>query len=183
MKHIILAVTLASIFFTGGCQQTISDKNTAAVDSTLAVLRVAKNITEAINVDEITRLHEQYQGYYAFFSNEYTDLSNKDFYTHELMDMAECTKRMGISKQQISNWNNELDEAIERLEQLRHDYANGLINETEFQTFFNQEKLPAANVNHEVDENIGSVSACLRNHDYLVAKLDSAKAAFLQNLE
>ena len=183
MKHIILAFAATTLLLTGGCHQTIEDKHTAAVDSTLAVLEAAHKITAAIDVAEISRLHESYKVYYDFFSNEYTDISNKDFYTHELMDMAECTKRFGISKDHIGTWKEELEESIERLEKLRHDYTNGLLSEEEFLKYFEQEKYPAANVNHEVDENIGSVSACLRNHEKLVSKLDSAKAAFLSSIE
>lgn len=183
MKEITFALAATILCCTVGCQTTVEDKNTAAVDSTLAVLQSAKNITKTVDEAELERVYTQYKAYTDFYSTTYTDVSNRDFYTHELMDMAECTKRLGISKGQVRHWEEELDEAIERLEKLRHDYTNALITEAEFLEYFEQEKYPASHVNHEVDENLGSVSACLRNQEKLFAKLDSAKTAFLKSIE
>lgn len=179
MKYFLIVLGIAFMLGNSACQSKVGDANTQSIDSAMAVLHSAVEIIEGINTADIEPLRVKYQAFHDFFTNEYDDISNRDFYTHELMDMAECTKFFSLSTKELAHWQHEGEEISERLEKLKHDYVNQLISEIEYKTWLADEYREAAHYYKEFQENVGGISVCMRNSEALVAKLDSAKTAFL----
>ncbi len=162
-----------------GCNNTIEDKNTQRIDSVIAVVEGAQKALNALDSNEVVQLRKVYDAYYTFFKEEYNDVSNREFYTGSLSDLAECDKRLIRTAMAYQGWKIELQRVNEQLKALRHDYANQLITEEDFETYFFNETASASEINKQVNKNVGVVSMCMRNHKALSRKLDSARTAWL----
>jgi hypothetical protein len=177
----IIVFSLLSILFatTIGCNNQIEDKRTAQIDSIIDVMEGAHRALTAIDSAHLAKLKEVYDAYVDFYSNEYDDVSNAEFYTNELGDMAICRKRISTTVSSYGQWQRQLEKSILQLKTLRHDYAHGLLDSAEIEQYLYDEAFESATLNKEVTKNVGSASWCFRNHRELSAKLDSARAAFL----
>ncbi len=179
MKNSVLVVFALLIAASWGCNKQIEDKNTEKIDSLLAIVEADIKVMDALDSAEVARMRKIYNAYYDFFSNDYDDISNRDFYTSTLADMGECNKRLNNTALSIGVWKEELENAHKQLTTLRHDYSNGLLKEEEFEKYLFNEMVATARINEEVTENAGTVSMCLRKHKDNSAKLDSARTAWL----
>ena len=183
MKQSIFFFFTLLLICAWGCNKAVEDQNTERIDSVLAVVEGAQKVMNTLDSNNVVQLRNVYNAYYDFFSNEYGDISNKDFYTSSLADMAECNKRLTRTVMSFQGWKGELNRVHNQLSTLRHDYSYGLIEQEYFETYFNNESIAAGTINDEISKNVGMVSICMRNHKELSTKLDSARTAWLAQKE
>lgn len=178
---LIVAILLLAAW---GCNNTIEDKNTQQLDSVIAVIEGAQKAINALDSNEVVQLNKAYDAYYTFFAEEYNEVSKREFYTGPLSDLAECKKRLTRTAMAYQGWKAELARVHEQLTNLRHDYANQLIEKDDFEKYRNMEVSAATEINKDVTKYVGAASMCMRNQKALRSILDSARTAWLsQNPE
>ena len=162
-----------------GCKTEIKDQYTDQIDSAIAVIEAAQQAANALPVEKLKKVKPVYAKYVEFFSNEYDDLSDTSFYMNELQDMANCNKYIGRTANEINGWRDELDVTLKQLQDLKHDYAAGLIPVEELQTYLNNELFGVYQINGSIQKNVGSASNCLNNFNALTNVLDSVRQEWL----
>jgi hypothetical protein len=177
MNRIVFLFLSLSVIGFSSCNRGIEDKNTATIDSLLTHIVDAERVLMMLDSNHLATMKTEYDKQYAFFSEAPEDLSNKDFYTGPLMDMATCRKRLNVTLMNFSNWRRELEFAKKQLTTLREDYSNGFFTPEEFEKNLNLEGRAATDIITQTTKNVGTTSNCMGSFDALIARLDSAQTA------
>ncbi len=162
-----------------GCKQPVQDKYTDQLDSAITVIEAAQEAAMAISKEKLEAMDPVYQAYNEFFTNEYDDMTDTAFYFNQLRDLLDCTKYVGRSLNGIEGWREELAITLKQLQDLKHDYENGLLPIEDVQTYLNNELFAVYQINQSIQKNVGMASACIRKYNTLTSVLDSARMDWL----
>ncbi len=179
MKKLFALTGLLTLFVAAiGCKNINATKQTIQLDSIVEILEADKQVVQLLSETPLQSQINVYKEFYDFYSNEYDDLSNSEFYTHELDQMQLCFKYTKKASLEIDNWNKELNKSIVQLNGLKHDFEKSLITEDEFMHYLDTEVQVSSTLHKDVQKYAGTVSTCIRNYGELTFKLDSVRTEF-----
>jgi len=167
-------------FATIGCKNTIEDKKTAYLDSVILKMETSQAKANALDLEKMMKMDEVYEGYLSFFREQFDSLENGMELLPDIDQLGGCVKKFNKIQGNLPRWQEEMEESLEKLEALRHDYSNKLISEKELDTYLATEMMLMSEVNREFDEHIPGATNCIQNFKSFTDKLDSIRMAHIK---
>lgn len=181
MKYpsIFLFFVLLSTAF--GCKKEIIDQHTSTLDSLITLVDADIKQVKNLDFERTKSISVEVDAYMNFFAGEYENLDNQSFYINELGDLANCQKYTGRILSKYDKWLPKLEENKKQLEDLLHDYKNGIVKGENFDIAFGTEAKIAVETHKDIDKNMKGINYCLEQYQALTASLDSARTDYLNS--